>query len=94
MKLWKMPRLSPVSSREFGRSKNVALHCLLDFLFGDAGLEVQHLVQRIEFEKVAMRFAWRRAGATVADSPEIVAAMAAAAGNFVHFADALRQTSG
>jgi hypothetical protein len=66
----------------------VTLHGLLDVLLTGARFQVEHFVQSIEFEEVAMGFAGRRAGAAVADFAEVVATLAATAGHVVDLGDA------
>jgi hypothetical protein len=64
------------------------LHGLLHVLLVGARLQVEHFVQGIEFEEVAMGFAGRRAGAAIADLAKVVATLAATAGYLIDLGDA------
>jgi hypothetical protein len=55
-----------------------------------ARLQVEHFVQSIKFEEVAMGSAGRRAGAVVAGFAEIVATLAAPAGRLIDLGHAFR----
>jgi len=72
-----------IGAHELSLSQYVALHGLLHVPLAGAWLQVEHFVQSIEFEEVAMGFAGRRAGAAIADFAEIVATLAATAGHLI-----------
>src|SRR5436309_6677496 len=61
------PPLSPVFAHKLAFSQDVAFHSIEKLVLGDAGRQVQPCVQRIQFEKIPVRFSrrWRRT--TVAD---------------------------
>src|SRR5581483_10860376 len=79
-------QLSSEFPHQLGLRKDVALHRLLYVLAAGAGLEIQHCIQCVQPEEVAVRPAGRRTGSTVADVAEVVASLLAAAWQFVHAA--------
>src|ERR1700740_961410 len=69
-------RFSKESMPEFPHQlrlpQDVSLHRAFQFALGSAGLETQLRVERVDFEKVAVRLAWRRARTTVPDLAKVI----------------------
>src|SRR2546428_503106 len=72
------PQLPPKCSHQPSLRHNVAFHRFFQISFGRAGLQRKLGIERIEFEEVTMRAAWR-AGTTVPNLLEVVRALQASA---------------
>ena len=81
-------RSALIGTDQFGLCQYVTLHGVLYVLLAGSRLQVEHFVQSIEFEEVAVGFAGRRTGAAITDFAEVVATLAATAGHFIDLGDA------
>src|SRR6476646_1066210 len=73
-------------------AQHQALHRLFYFLPASAWFEIQLSLERVELEKIAMRFARRRTRTVVSDPAKVVATLPLAARKFVNPGNALGQT--
>src|SRR6266404_1524404 len=62
----------PILTPPLSARQNMALHRLLEFLLGGAFLQIQHGVECVELEIIAMRLAGWRGGTAVAKLVEVV----------------------
>src|SRR5207245_1938345 len=88
---FRRPHLPLIFSHPLSFCQSASLDRLFDFLLARARLQIKYRLQRIKFEEITMRLSRRWTGTVVANLAKIVATLAFAAGEFVHFADPFGQ---